>query len=202
MSEPTTNTNTNTNTTGQVQNEPATNNSNAEWKSSLDKIFEKLDSIIDNKSNSVARSALRDNGFEDEEIKSIVKQWRENKQTQTQENNTKMNELTSQVGTLKNQLIAEKVNNQAFLCGLDLGLDSKTIPYVVKLADLSKATGENGEISIENIKTAMSKVLEDVPSFKSSNNNNGFVKIGANTSQGGNATQDDILAGIFGTKRK
>ena len=66
MSEPTTN----TNTTGQVQNEPTTNNSNAEWKSSLDKIFEKLDSIIDNKSNSVARSALRDNGFEDEEIKS------------------------------------------------------------------------------------------------------------------------------------
>lgn len=198
MSEPT------TNTTGQVQNEPAinTNNSNAEWKSSLDKIFEKLDSIIDNKSNSVARSALRDNGFEDEEIKNILKQWRDNKQAKSQESTTKMNELTSQVGTLQNQLITEKVNNQAFLCGLDLGLDSKTIPYVVKLADLSKATGENGEISIENIKTAMSKVLEDVPSFKSSNNNNGFVKIGANTSQGGNATQDDILAGIFGTKRK
>ena len=50
----------------QVQNEPTNNNVNAEWKSSLDKIFEKLDSIIENKSNSVARSALRDNGFEDE----------------------------------------------------------------------------------------------------------------------------------------
>ena len=40
------------------------------------------------------------NGFEDDEIKSIVKQWRDNKQTQTQENATKMNELTNQVGTL------------------------------------------------------------------------------------------------------
>ena len=195
MSEPTNN--------NQVQNEPTNNtNNHAEWKSSLDKIFEKLDSIIENKSNSVARSALRDNGFEDDEIKSIVKQWRDNKQTQTQENATKMNELTNQVGTLKNQLITEKVNNQAFLCGLDLGLDSKTIPYVVKLADLSKATDDKAEISVENIKTAMSKVLDDVPSFKSSNNNNGFVKIGADTSNGAKATQEDVLAGIFGTKRK
>lgn len=185
----------------QAQNEP-TNNSNAEWKSSLDKIFEKLDSIIDNKSNGVAKSALRDNGFEDEEIKSIVKQWRDNKQAKSQENTTKINDLTNQVSALNNQLITEKVNNQAFLCGLDLGLDSKTIPYVVKLADLSKATDDKGEISVENIKTAMSKVLDDVPSFKPSNNNNGFVKIGADTSNGAKANQEDVLAGIFGTRKK
>ena len=194
MSEPNTNT--------QVQNEPTNNNSNTEWKSSLDKIFEKLDSIIDNKSNGVAKSALRDNGFEDEEIKNIVKQWRDNKQAKSQENTTKINDLTNQVGTLQNQLITEKVNNQAFLCGLDLGLDSKTIPYVVKLADLSKATDDKGEISVENIKTAMSKVLDDVPSFKPSNNNNGFVKIGADTSNGAKANQEDVLAGIFGTRKK
>ena len=194
MSEPTSN-------NQQVQNEP-TNNANAEWKSSLDKIFEKLDSIIDNKSNGVAKSALRDNGFEDEEIKNIVKQWRDNKQAKSQENTTKINDLTNQVSTLNNQLITEKVNNQAFLCGLDLGLDSKTIPYVVKLADLSKATDDKGEISVENIKTAMSKVLDDVPSFKPSNNNNGFVKIGADTSNGAKATQEDVLAGIFGTRKK
>lgn len=194
MSEP------NTNNNQQVQNEPT--NNNAEWKSSLDKIFEKLDSIIDNKSNGVARSALRDNGFEDEEIKNIVKQWRDNKQTKSQENTAKINDLTSQVSTLQNQLITEKVNNQAFLCGLDLGLDSKTIPYVVKLADLSTATNDKGEISVENIKTAMSKVLDDVPSFKPSNNNNGFMKVGADTSNGAKATQEDVLANIFGTRKK
>ena len=195
MSEP-------TNNNQQVQNEPTNNNANAEWKSSLDKIFEKLDSIIDNKSNGVARSALRDNGFEDEEIKNIVKQWRDNKQAKSQENATKTNALTNQVSALNNQLITEKVNNQAFLCGLDLGLDSKTIPYVVKLADLSKATDDKGEISVENIKTAMSKVLDDVPSFKPSNNNNGFVKIGADTSNGATGNQEDVLAGIFGTRKK
>lgn len=194
MSEP-------TNTNNQVQNEP-TNNANSEWKSSLDKIFEKLDSIMENKSNGVAKSALRDNGFEDEEIKNIVKQWRDNKQAKSQENTTKINDLTNQVSALNNQLITEKVNNQAFLCGLDLGLDSKTIPYVVKLADLSKATDGKGEISVENIKTAMSKVLDDVPSFKPSNNNNGFMKVGADTSNGAKANQEDVLAGIFGTRKK
>lgn len=193
MSEP-------TNTNNQVQNEPT--NNNAEWKSSLDKIFEKLDSIMENKSNGVAKSALRDNGFEDEEIKNIVKQWRDNKQAKSQENTTKINDLTNQVSALNNQLITEKVNNQAFLCGLDLGLDSKTIPYVVKLADLSKATDDKGEISVENIKTAMSKVLDDVPSFKPSNNNNGFMKVGADTSNGTKANQEDVLANIFGTRKK
>ena len=112
-----------------------------------------------------------------------------------------MNDLTNQVSTLQNQLITEKVNNQAFLCGFELGLDSKTIPYVVKLADLSKAADDKGQISIENIKTAISKVLEDVPSLKPSNNN-GFMKIGADTSNGTNTNQDDVLANIFGVKRK
>ena len=61
-------------------NSNSNNNSNPnnnDWKSSLDKIFNKLDSIMDNKSNGVAKSALRDNGFEDEEIKNIVKHWKE-----------------------------------------------------------------------------------------------------------------------------
>lgn len=187
----------------QVQNEPTnTQNSNAEWKSSLDKIFEKLDTIIENKSNGVARSALRDNGFEDEEIKNIVKQWRDSKQIKSEENATKINDLTNQVGTLQNQLMTEKVNNQAFMCGLDLGLDSKTIPYVVKLSDLSKATDEKGEISVENIKTAMSKVLDDVPNFKQSNSNNGFVKIGADGSTGTKSSQEETLSNIFGIKKK
>ena len=88
-----------------------------------------------------------------------------------------MNDLTTQINQLNEQLRIEKVNNQAFLCGLDLGRDQKTIPYVVKLADLSKVTDEKGEISIENIKTAMSKVLDDVPNLKPNNNNNGFVKL-------------------------
>lgn len=189
-------------TNTQAQNEPTPNNSNAEWKSSLDKIFEKLDSIIDNKSNGVAKSALRDNGFEDEEIKNILKQWRDNKQAKSQESTTKINDLTNQLSALNNQLITEKVNNQAFLCGLDLGLDSKTIPYVVKLADLSTAVNEKSEISVENIKTAMSKVLDDVPSFKPSNNNNGFMKVGADTSNNSKNAQEDVLANIFGTKKK
>ena len=178
------------------------NSNNNDWKSSLDKIFDKLDSIMDNKSNGVAKSALRDNGFEDEEIKNIVKQWKEDKQQKSQEHTTKMNDLTTQINQLNEQLRIEKVNNQAFICGLDLGLDQKTIPYVVKLADLSNGVDEKGQISIENIKTAMSKVLDDVPNFKANNNNNGFVKIGADTSNGGNPTQEDVLSKIFGNKKK
>ena len=176
---------------------------NADWKADIQKVFEKLDNIIESKSQSVARSALRDNGFEDEEIKNIVKQWRDEKKSKNTENESKINELNTLVNSLNVQLRSEKVNNQAFVSGLELGLDAKTIPYVIKLADLSTVADEKGEISTENIKTALNKVLEDVPTLKpSATQTNGFVKIGADNTSGTSLSQEDILAGIFGTKKK
>ncbi len=42
----------------------------------------------------------------------------------------------------------------------------KTVPYVLKMADLSGAVGQDGKISDEALISALDKVLEDVPALK------------------------------------
>ena len=47
---------------------------------------------------------------------------------------------------------------------LELGIDMKQIPYVLKLADIQIS---DEEVKDEDIKAAIEKVLEDVPALKS-----------------------------------
>lgn len=58
------------------------------------------------------------------------------------------------------------IEKEATIEALTLDLDSKTIPYVLKLADMSKVMGEDGKVNNEELKKALNKVLEDVPQLK------------------------------------
>ena len=44
---------------------------------------------------------------------------------------------------------------QATLEALKLGVDIKTVPYILKMADLSKVTGDDGSINAETLKNAL-----------------------------------------------
>lgn len=52
------------------------------------------------------------------------------------------------------------------MASVELGIDAKTIPYVLKMADLSQVVGQDGKINDEILKAALNKVLEDVPGLK------------------------------------
>ena len=65
-------------------------------------------------------------------------------------------------------------------------MDAKTIPYVLKLADFSKAVGTDGSINAEEVQAALNKVMEDVPALKPQEApGRGFRQIGT----GGNPAQ-------------
>ena len=60
-----------------------------------------------------------------------------------------------------------------------LGIDAKTIPYVLKMADLSQVVGQDGKISEDSLKDAINKVLEDIPALKpQADGKTGFTQIG------------------------
>ena len=81
------------------------------------------------------------------------------------------------------------------MAAVTLGIDAKTIPYVLKMADLSQAMGQDGKIDEEALKTALNKVLEDVPALKpQAPGTAGFVQIGAAGSPGQQATQTQQAA--------
>ncbi len=71
------------------------------------------------------------------------------------------------------------------MLAVSMGMDAKTIPYVLKMADLSKAIGQDGKINEETIKSALNQVLEDVPALKSqTKSSGGFIQVGAASGSG------------------
>lgn len=86
------------------------------------------------------------------------------------------------------------------MTAVSLGLDAKTIPYVLKMADFSQAVGEDGKINEETLKNAVNKVLEDIPALKPQAQQQNSFALGlmAGTPPNG---QEDQLAAIFGNKK-
>lgn len=99
--------------------------------------------------------------------------------------------------------IAAQIAQQATLEAVALGIDVKTIPYVLKMADMSGVKAKkDGTLDVEAIQAAVNKVLEDVPVLKpkQAEQSKGFQQIGAGGSDG-NSNQSDELAKIFGNKQ-
>ena len=98
--------------------------------------------------------------------------------------------------------IASRISQQATLEAITLGVDVKTVPYVLKMADFSAVKPDkDGVPDIASIQAAINKVLDDIPVLKPSRSDQskGFQQIGAGGAQ--NAAQSDQLARIFGNKK-
>lgn len=98
--------------------------------------------------------------------------------------------------------IASRISQQAALEAVTLGVDVKTVPYVLKMADFSSVKPDkDGAPDTAAIQAAINKVLEDIPVLKphQSEQSKGFQQIGAGGSQ--SAAQSDELARIFGNKK-
>lgn len=109
------------------------------------------------------------------------------------------NQLTQAQETAKQA----QIQNAAILVAVSMGIDAKTIPYILKMADLSQAVGQDGKVNEENLKAALNKVLEDVPALKpQASGTTGFIQVGAASSgTGQQANQADQLSSIFGNKK-
>lgn len=97
--------------------------------------------------------------------------------------------LQSDVQAAQNIALNAQIENKAMLLHGELGVDLKTIPYIMKLADFSAVTVD-GKIDDEKLKEAMNKVLEDVPQLKKQPEQTaqGFRQIGAAQQQQASST--------------
>ena len=85
------------------------------------------------------------------------------------------------------QAVAQKAQIQAAatMAAVSLGIDAKTIPYVLKMADLSQVMGQDGKINDETMTAALNKVLEDVPALKPQDvGATGFMQVGVSGNPG------------------
>ena len=113
------------------------------------------------------------------------------------------------VGALQTQLTQAQAAAQqaqiqaaATMEAVSLGIDAKSLPYILKLADFGQAVGQDGKINNETVNNALKKVLEDVPALKlQAAGGTGFIQVGNPGGSPAPQSQEDQLAAIFGNKK-
>lgn len=171
--------------------------------------YDKLSSIIDGKikatEETVLKGYFKEQGLTGDEMKSAIEMFKKDKASREPDVNALSKQIEDGKGELakanQRALMAE-TKVEAMTMASELGVEQKTIPYLLKMADLSKVV-KDGQIDQDKLKESLNEVLKDVPQLKTiagEEKPNGF-KIGADTS--GNASgQDEQLAKIFGVKKK
>lgn len=188
---------TGTNATTQNTNQGV--NSNA---IDYDKIQGMIDSRNQRNEDSILKSYFQKQGLSEDEMNQAISTFKiqkeENSKKQVVDNQNLQNQLNE--SNLKYQKL--QIESEAFKQAIDLQVDNKTIPYLIKLADFNGCLDDKGVIAPDKVKEALNKVLTDVPSLKASESEStAGVKVGADTSNSGGSNLDSVLSGIFGTKK-
>lgn len=146
--------------------------------------YEKLASIVAGKQtvteDTVLKNYFKQQGLSQEEAAQAMQQFKDQKAKSTPDVEGIQTQLK------QTQALAQRaeVEKAAVLEAVSLGLDAKTIPYVLKMADLSDAAGQDGTVNSETLKSAINKVLEDIPQLKPTQESHRGFQVGGGGQQG------------------
>ena len=173
-------------TTGQAQQTTNPQNQGAQQTAppAIDygKIQQMLDGTLAAKEDTALKAYFRQQGLSQEEVEQAIAAFKQQKAANTPDVGAMQAQVTQAQATARQA----QIESAAVMAAVGLGVDAKTIPYVIKMADLSQVVGQDGKINEETMKTALSKVLEDVPGLKpQAAGTTGFVQVGAASSNAG-----------------
>lgn len=181
----------------QQQNQPAQPQAGGQAAPQID--YDKLAQLVQGKQavteESVIKGYLKQQGLTKEQMDQAITTFKQQQAANTPDINAIQAQLTQA------QAAAQKamVESAATMAAVSLGIDAKTIPYVLKMADLSQVIGQDSKVNDEALKTALNKVLEDVPALKPAPaGQTGFVQIGASGGTGQQTNNEDALKKAFG----
>lgn len=124
-----------------------------------DKIQQMINSRQERAESAVLKSYFSQLGLNEDEAKQALEAFK----AQKAEKSTNLQKENEQ---LKAQILQGKVDTAISKTASELGIAAENVPYVTKLADLTGATNDKGEVDSKKIKEALEKVLNDVPAFK------------------------------------
>ena len=144
-----------------------------------------LDNATAKKENAVLKSYFQQQGLSEDEISQAIATFKQNKQQQTQQQQNANANLQNEVAAAQKVAEQAQIELAATKVAMTLGINAKTLPYVLKMADFSKAKGTDGKISEDNVKAALDQVIKDVPALKPVQESNAGFQIGAGQQNNG-----------------
>ena len=161
--------------------------------------YEKLASIITGKQtateDSVLRGYFKQQGLSKEEMEQAIASFKQQKAAQTPD----VNAIQQQLAQSQAAVQQAEIEKEAMIQALTLGIDIKTVPYLLRMIDLSNAVNAEGKVDAEVIKNAINATLEAVPQLKpQAQQQTGFVQVGTNGNTQQQSNNDDALKMAFG----
>lgn len=162
------------------------------------RIQQMLDGTLAAKEDTALKAYFKQQGLSQQEAEQAMAAFKQQKAA----NQPDIHAMQTQITQSQEAFQKAKIENAAILEAVALGVDAKTIPYLIKMADTSQVMGQDGKINQETLKNALNKVLEDVPGLKpSSTGSTGFVQVGTQAGETQQTTTDDQLAAAFGNTK-
>lgn len=170
--------------------------------------YEKLASIIEGKQkvaeDTVLKGYFKEQGLTGDEMKAAIEMFKKDKAAKAPDVaalNAEIEQGKGEIAKAEQRALMAETKVAAMTMSAELGVDQKTIPYLLKMADLTAVT-KDGAIDPEKLKESLNAVLNDVPQLKAQAQEiAGGFKVGADTS-GGSTSNNDELARIFGVQRR
>lgn len=163
------------------------------------KIQQMLDGTLAAKEDTALKAYFKQQGLSQQEAEQAMAAFKQQKA----ENQPDVGALQAQVTQAQAAAQQARLQAAATMAAVSLGIDAKTVPYVLKMADLSQVAGQDGKINEETLKNALNKVLEDVPALKpQAAGSTGFIQVGASGGGSAQNNTDAELDRIFGIKKK
>lgn len=180
------------------QNQPAAQNQ----PPAIDyaKIQQMLEGTLAAKEDVALKAYFKQQGLSQQEAEQAMSAFKQQKAA----NQPDVGAIQAQLAQAQAAAQEAQIQSAATMAAVSLGIDAKTIPYVLKMADLSQVVGQDGKINEETVKAELNKVLEAVPALKpQAAGATGFTQIGigGNPSPQSQQTTSSQQAPQVATKR-
>lgn len=151
-----------------------------------DKIQGMIDSRNQRNEDSILKSYFQKQGLSEDEMSEAIKNFKDNKVKASEDAQNNLTNLQDQLNKSNARISKVEMEYEAFKQAIDLNVDSKTIPYLIKMADFSKCLDDKGQITPDKVKEALNQVLTDIPNLKSKEEDNvSGIQVGADSSNSG-----------------
>ena len=184
------------NNNGQAGQQGGQNNQQAAGVD-YDRLQEMINTATAKKENAVIKDYFMQQGLSENELHQAIAAFKQNKEQQASEQQNVNANLQNELTAAKQLAEQAQVERAATKVAVELGINVKTLQYVLKMADFSKAKDADGKISEDNIKASLEQVLKDVPALKPSTENNSGFQIGAPAGNN-NQSNEEALKKAFG----
>lgn len=150
-----------------------------------DKIQGMIDSRNQRNEDSILKSYFQKQGLSEDEMNQAISTFKTQKEENSKKQAVDTQNLQNQLNESNLKYQKLQIESEAFKQAIDLQVDNKTIPYLIKLADFNGCIDDKGVIASDKVKEALNKVLTDVPSLKAKESDStAGVQVGADTSNG------------------